>query len=76
MEKTITIEIPQEEATKFSDELARLVAQVEKTEAESLERDAQFAQMSAEFEELLAATKRSLNNVELYRSAAITNLHR
>jgi hypothetical protein len=76
MEKTITLEIPQEEAVKFSEELARLVAQMEKSEAESRERDTRFWQMSAEFDQMIASIKRSLDNVEKFRSASIANLHR
>lgn len=71
MEKTQTIEISQEEAQHFSDEVARLAAQVEKNEAESLERDARFWRGIAEFDERMASVRQSLDNVEKYHVASM-----
>lgn len=71
MEKMITLEISQEEASQFSAELARLAAQVERDEVESLERDARFWRSSAEFDERMACTRQSLDNVEKYQAASI-----
>ena len=64
MKKTITVEVPEEEAIKFSEEVARLAAQMERAEAEDVERQARSAQRQAEFEEGHAAIRQSLQRIE------------
>jgi predicted aminopeptidase len=70
MEKMITIEIPQAEAAKFSAELERLVAHWENTEAESLEREAISARRHAEFDQMIASIRQSLDRIDQYQTAS------
>lgn len=70
MKKTITIEIPEEEAIKFSDDVARLVAQMKNAEVEDLERQVRSAQRKAEFEDMIASIRRSLQRMEQYHLAS------
>ena len=69
MDKTIILEIPQEEATQFEAQLAKLLQQMQEVFDEHEARQSRIAQLRAESEQSLAAIRRSLANVEKYHSA-------
>lgn len=72
MNQTIRLEIPEEEVPKLKNQLAQLVAKFKAVEEEHERSERQLVPLRAETDQILAATQRSLNNVE--RLLAATGL--
>ena len=75
MEKTTLLEIPQEDAIRLEEQLARLVERMKDTHEEHEARQIRIAQYSAETEQSLLAIRRSLANVEKYHSVPLVPFH-
>lgn len=69
MDKTITLEVPEEEVPKLKTQLAELVAKFKEAEKEHERREKTLAPLRAETDQILAAIQRSLNNVERHLAA-------
>jgi hypothetical protein len=75
MEKTTTLEIPEDEVPKLEAALSEVIARLREIDEEHEARQSRIAALSAETDQMLDLIRRSLANVEKYLSASDPAFH-